>query len=1262
MNLTRAENPVVRDAFAPEIARQERDAVRQGVQLERANRAAARESEKLATAERKRALSDTEADFRSKGVKFFTDAEGNIRPQTDEQGRTLYNETDWKKAGDPESGFYQEKRDGYGKKLRRRPKLKPGKDSTDPNLYYDFGDEGVEVAGHVDDLANVKDPEVAAVVSKVRADRKAELRRASLAPLSQVREATETELQRAQREALELEGQVGAVQALIAEIEANPEYGQKAGGILGIGASPTESAARLQKQRDQLAAELAALQERQGGAALRADKDGELARKAKAAKLDEEIWKSESDAANYDDLAEARRAALKRDGKPETGDPVLEAIAKKQVEIGATRSRSFAERERLRGIADAAEAEARKAELPGVDAVKAEAAKFEADAKAFDEAAAKGEFDAVRRDDLVRRQGTLRGQVARIQAEAVQGMKDFEGYADGLVKDVESYQADSERWDYSGRVVGGAIDRQADRFGKVADAATGKSRWVQGFGDTLGFVGGALGTWTDVLTGVSPEGVERKQRAEQAWELVGSFKGPEARRALASRVAAEEAIKKDPAAQLVAVPSLKEKPLTEKERLRLSTGVIDLPTMQRVANALRDGEGDAASNIGIGTRESLRTLFSLANVVPGVNLEKMGAPTNPEDFAKWKVLRGEVAKLMAEKHGVAEATGAVVGSLSQFMLTRKAAGAMTAKAAELAGKASLGARLAAVAGNAERNANWLTYGTVGTASSFTENPESLGFFNRFVSAGMNTLGLAAGEIAGNKLEALAGKLAKVKRGAGNLAVREAAGLVGGTAGEFSSDFLESAVLNQDFTSQVPTAFWGNLGAVVGMRLLGARGRIGNQLRFNQFAETAAAAKNEAFNRWADVKGFMATPEGKRVMDLLPGELVDGGDQLARRAFASDVEGREAEVGDAFKALTQDFGITVGFGQFIQGVQARMSRSRAALVEIETLPDYEVMDPATGAPVIDPAMRGVNRDAARALVRVANGVPVSDLTESEAQAVQVIGGELGTEVFRDVGGVPVITDKASAWLGDRAPAAASLIGASEAEMISRAKAPEPTQGATGGAESAQAGVGETPVVVAGTDAGGSSAPDSNAAASVSGAVDFTDSQGVARSVDVPAGAVVPSTGEPVRDAASARRWLAETAGETVRGVNYREAQAAAPATVEPTTFGQKETLSVLKRAVDSRNTPEGERAALGKRVLVARKGITEAAAKWAGAFPGGVRFEEKATGSGGVYFDAKTDALVVSLGDARCTRCQLWRVAGRARGAASLAREGGRLRC
>jgi hypothetical protein len=202
-----------------------------------------------------------EAEMRGTGQKFYTDAFGDIQPVIEAgTNRPMYDETPWEDGGvHPESGEPTLiKRDKYGQRQYKAPQLTVGTEPTDDQLYYKFGDDDLRPAGSMIELTKHANPKIARMALAANKRRIEATHREALAGVKAVADGAKLELESAKENIAQVQGAIEQLMTQAASIP--PEMlTQTAGGVLGIGASPTPQALAAQQQKAQLEAEAARL-------------------------------------------------------------------------------------------------------------------------------------------------------------------------------------------------------------------------------------------------------------------------------------------------------------------------------------------------------------------------------------------------------------------------------------------------------------------------------------------------------------------------------------------------------------------------------------------------------------------------------------------------------------------------------------------------------------------------------------------------------------------------------------------------------------------------------------------------------------------------------------------------------------------------------------------------------------------------------------------------------------------------------------------
>lgn len=306
-----------------------------------------------------RAIKQQNADFetvaRKHGLRYFRDDTGAFQVERDETGRPLFRETKFER-GEHEGKPALVRRTQYGETEVKRPDISVSRDVSDPNVYWNFGGGQMEPIGHAKDLIVSGDPEIAGAAKELIQKRKAAYRAASLEPLTKRVSEADLAVKTAQRELADLDTELAALAEQITKVSENPLISARQGGVLGFGSKPLPEAEPIIRERDRLMARQAELLGRYDELQQSTSSEGALVRELSIARLDRDIWKLEAESEDVDDLAETRRAVLRRDGKPEEGDPVLKAIERKREEFGYKIGTHAEERAKLQELRDQQEA------------------------------------------------------------------------------------------------------------------------------------------------------------------------------------------------------------------------------------------------------------------------------------------------------------------------------------------------------------------------------------------------------------------------------------------------------------------------------------------------------------------------------------------------------------------------------------------------------------------------------------------------------------------------------------------------------------------------------------------------------------------------------------------------------------------------------------------------------------------------------------------------------------------------------------------
>ncbi len=314
--------------------------------IERSNDAAAI----AANAKRKEDLARKEAEFRTQGVKFYTDATGDLVPERDERGQVRFNEDDL--------GFHKDAKSGTWARLRRGPdgrttatpaKARRSKEDTDPYLYADLGEKGPqdERIGHADELAKISDedakrsPHLAQIRDLARAniaDRTKIARSQALAPILETKRALDEQEATARLRMGELEQSATAVLEEINRLDSDPAIKETTGGFLGMGAKPTDRALQLQTARAEAQRRLEALTGEQSTLQASLSPEGELGTKKARVTAELDLAKAQQDGPDIAADIERRKTWLQTQGKDEDSDEYLQRLYQAEEKIGATLS------------------------------------------------------------------------------------------------------------------------------------------------------------------------------------------------------------------------------------------------------------------------------------------------------------------------------------------------------------------------------------------------------------------------------------------------------------------------------------------------------------------------------------------------------------------------------------------------------------------------------------------------------------------------------------------------------------------------------------------------------------------------------------------------------------------------------------------------------------------------------------------------------------------------------------------------------------
>lgn len=1287
-------------------------------------------------AQRRAESSAREADFRSRGVKHYTDAFGNLQPVKDEQGREVFTESQLDPAKDEKTGaWYEQRRTSTGEIQRTPAPLRPSADENDPNLYYDLGNDRREKAGHADDiLARVDERAVAAnpalaewrkAALKAKEDREKAVRKAALAPLEESQRAIEEKVAASSLRASDLATQAEALTRQLAEIDANPQAKARSGGVLGIGASPTPEAERLQRQRADLQAKLDAIQGER--TTIEADlKEGPTAQAKARAKTELDLAKAQSEGVDIDGAIERRRAFLKSAGKPEGGDTYLRTLtaeAEKRGHFASETKRRVREQQKREQEMEAAAIESGKAfardaqvehKVHGRDLVANPVTEDERKALADTYDALKADRDKLDTSDSkalaafnerVEEANKLRDQLnstVALKAAVVEAMKPklarahlVDRNARRLVElmDEDEKMAATEKaqkatpgqWgaamgimkhepqadEFLGRFTR-EEDREAVRLAAEAiraDRTAEKADWTNGNGYRVSAY--------DQSFRLNPASqVPEFMRAAEA-ERQGGAKAlppPSAKEALEGAVA-EGIITREQADQELARVTANQRQIeayaiartvTNRDFMRHweATGakeeaqplqrdaegnVIPTQSIQQAALAwLADPKNGSAVNDFV-----QRSYDAMISTLPIYTVAAVaGRVTGAEGLENWAndtlafiEGRGDVRRDENFASSLASGVGSVVGFAAggqAFNAASRATAARSIVALRAAGAPKLAQQAAQyikfaptiVAAGSQGSASmmrqldeagvpredqWLAIVTNGGVMAATETLPYLRTIDTYLdslsgkvrgefgkrltqylvaapkeAAQEGTQTLAENLISMGANPDVDGEIANLFEGLGEATL--VGGIVGaGAAGGFSAHREVAAAIrglrNAYRTHQFEAQSRERLASVQI-----AREGMAPSVDAITSGDFAGVARRWNYNHAQEHGDLEITPEQAKAA----AELLTGGPDAEMQRAREAVPAGKVSAADALmpQAMAAD-------------AEARFLASYSAALyvqpELDAIPDdAPVVDPATGQPMPQTqAERTRTRDAATALSRIALGVQPEALTATQATALASLEQELGVPAITPINGVPVVTDAARQWLGERSPTAASLLRP-ESEMRAEQASNNQSQGRMEEGQAAQTepapatpapanvstpadtaeapnaapdnrgtetptpagaenftreatpGASSAPSIGSGVEGGGSPAPASNAT------VSYTDEQGNRRTRPIPAGATT-SDGKPVRNVTTARQWIAENAKGRVSDVQFTPAPKASAPTPAATSSPANDALQNQKEA-------------------------------------------------------------------------------------------------
>ncbi|RRK02384.1 hypothetical protein Ga0100230_004310 [Opitutaceae bacterium TAV3] len=1233
----------------------------------------------MSPAQRREELVLANADFAERakagGAKVSRDpTTGLLRQETDAEGRPVFVESKWAKA-EGKSGFVS-RRNARGEiEERQAPVRFDGrKGAADPYLYFDYGNGQVERAGHVDDLAEGPDETLAATAKKWQAARQRAIVATGGKVLRDAESVAKLAVVEARQEMADLHARQAALQGEIAAIPSDV-VNETEGGVLGIGAKPTARAAEAQAKRRALEEQVAKLSESaavlQAATESKAGAEGNLVKAQRAAELERQAYDLSMRKGELASASAKRAEYLRSQGKDPEKDQAYLDIRAKEEEFGVGLSAVAQEREALArarreriaaekaSMADGREKLSVGERLRKLDeertGLAADSGALAEEVSAFRERQQSGGFGSADEE---------RAEVARLngrRSELLARWSAFSGAAEVFDADVKGASKDAEKKMEAAK---GLAERGRELYeGKVSesrrrelesDAAVVEAARAHGFltGDSQksdALYAKLAGGGVVVNPDVRRQGKEGWGRAldtavakgdlpEAAAEVMSRRFGVEdklARAALEDRVRENGVFQqwlagKHPelaksngfwsgffnesnSAEITAPPHDPRLKAAVDEWLGENPGAG-----RTMANALHEGWA-AFANTAL--YSPLKFVGELSNAAANMFREhKVTVEKNPlyalgSDWAS-DLERGRDSRLEGSVSGlIGGGAGSALGFLAPTGLIGKAGKALGLGAKGL--KWLQGLSIVGLGGASE-------------ADAMFEEARAYGWSQEDAIL-LAPLGMAIG----------ATELLPVMKWADRLT-----GKARSTAlRRFTREIVEETLENtgQEFFQQmssnaVARAFYDkhrDLFEGVGDSMIGAGGsapiisaltqivsgvRLRRVIRGQNDALGALRAMRETLT--SNYDAVAASPDMAGAVGLagsVPG-VVEAREEHAQadaEAQAAQENGDPEKIADANERLiaAERALVKVAMGQ-----ANRLAQAQAAEKEIATMPDYTAAKPGKdGVPVPVNVDSGTGRDAARAILKVAGGAPLSSLTAQEQKAVRAVeklefSDDTGTvPMFREVDGGVVVTDRAREWLQARASRAAELVGMGEVEQAGRAKAR-----AEAAASRKEAG-GAKPT---------SSAVEGNS-------VSYRDADGKARRVAIPQGARL-STGGEVNSTTSAAQWLAETGVAGVKDVEFHGADGTRGGGREASGAGDDGSLAGrLERAINAsaetgplaRVSPAGRRRA-AERVVSALEG---AAKEYASAFTGGVVVHDEGVGSGGVVMQGDGE-LHVYLGD------------------------------
>ena len=322
----------------------------QNLAIQRANQAA---SDKMWNYQRKSAME-------AAGQQHYTDAFGNIQPVLDQAtGKPLFKEqdyVDYDEKGNP----YRRQVDKFGNQQISDPdaNAKRSSVSNDPGtLYKENNYKPWEQLGNAYDIAKQSgwDQATADAAKSVSDNGRNEVSSAANEGINKLKAKGELDLETAKQREQQLQASTAELSKQQDAITSNPAYTQTSGGFLGIGAKPTDQAAKLKSQNDAIQSQIDTLSQQQQQATqdrMKAEAED------KKTKLEAQMLENTNKLNGYEAVEQKRRQALISQGKSSDeieADPVLDTIQKKKDEVGLTKSKVEQQHQIITQAGDAAQ-------------------------------------------------------------------------------------------------------------------------------------------------------------------------------------------------------------------------------------------------------------------------------------------------------------------------------------------------------------------------------------------------------------------------------------------------------------------------------------------------------------------------------------------------------------------------------------------------------------------------------------------------------------------------------------------------------------------------------------------------------------------------------------------------------------------------------------------------------------------------------------------------------------------------------------------